>query len=186
MAQAEAEGGVASLNHPVLGSLSWCIPMDHRPKLVELWHCSWDRISGTALQFWASVENAVPVGGSDFHRLGDIDATGADLLPGAPTTWVEVPADGPGSTLSPASITEGVRAGAVGISASPTGPVVVRRGEELVVMGGDGATLLLVDDPSQPPFDGRRLHVEGERAKLRTGPGTAFLTAKGVVLALCP
>ena len=184
MARAEAEGGVASLNHPVLGSLSWRKPFSHRPVLIELWHSSWDRISGAALQFWASLGTAAPVGGSDFHRLGDIDATGADLWPGAPTTWVEVPADSSG--LSPASITEGVRAGNVAISESPRGPVVVRRGDELVVTGGDGTTLIVLDEPLQSYSGGRRLLVIGERANLRAGPGTAFLMAKGHVLALCP
>jgi hypothetical protein len=186
MARAEAEGGLASLNHPVLGVLAWRQPLSRRPQLVELWHATWDRSDGAALQFWASLGTPAPVGGSDFHRPGDIDATGAGLWPGAPTTWVEVLEDGSGPSPSVGSVMDGLRAGRVAISVSPTGPVLVRAGEELVVIGGDGTTLVTLDEPSQPLGAGRRMHVTGESANPKVGPGTALLVAKGMVLALCP
>lgn len=190
MGKAESEGGLASLNHPVLFPLSWQKPLGRPPALVELWHASWDRSSAAALQFWASLGTPVPVGGSDFHRPGDIDATGAALLPGAPTTWVEVAADGAGPSPSPASIVEGLRAGSVAISESPTGPVMVRRGEEVVVVGGEGATLVVVEDPSRPRIEGRRLRVRSEDETLQVGSGTALLmgdapAGKDKALALC-
>jgi hypothetical protein len=186
MAKAGSEGGLASLNHPVLGPLSWRQPLSRRPELMELWHASWDRSSTTALQYWASLGRPVPIGGSDFHRPGDMDGTGAALYPGAPTTWVEVPEGGSDPCPSPRSIVEGLRAGSVAISDSPTGPVMVRRGDELVVVGGEGATLVVLADPSQPLIDGRRLGVRGERESFRAGPGTALLMANGRAVALCP
>jgi hypothetical protein len=183
MAKASNEGGLASLNHPVLGPLSWRKPLCTAPALLELWHASWDRRSGDALGFWASLDCPVPVGGSDFHRPGDIDATGAALWPGAPTTWVEVPESlGP---PSPESILEGLRAGSVAISESPQGPVVCRRGEEVVVTGGEGATLVVVEDPAREVIEGRRREVRGEREVHAVGKGTVVLMGRGRVLALC-
>lgn len=186
MAKAAAEGGISSLNHPVLGPLSWRKPVNHRPVLMELWHASWDRTGTPPLEFWACLGCPVAVGGSDFHRPGDIDATGAALLPGAPTTWVEVAEDGSGPSPSLAGIVDALRAGRVTISGSPTGPVVTRQEDELVVTGGDGSTLVVLDDPAQAPSEGRRLSVSSERAELKVGHGTALLMAEDEALALCP
>jgi hypothetical protein len=63
---------------------------------------------------------------------------------------------------------------------------MVRRGDELVVVRGEGATLMVLEDPSQPLIDGRRLEVRGERESFRVGPGTALLMANGRAVALCP
>lgn len=185
MAQAESEGGMASLNHPVLGSLSWRMALARRPSLMELWHSSWDRRDGAALGFWASLGTPVAIGGSDFHRPGDIDATGAALLPGCPTTWVEVRDDHDGLSPSPQSIIEGLRAGAVTLSASPTSPVIVRRGEELVVRGGEGASVVVLSEPSEPFAQARHFPVRTGRTSLKVGQGTCLLMAEEVVLALC-
>jgi hypothetical protein len=72
--------------------------------------------------------------------------------------------------------------GRVAISVAPTGPIAVRLGEELVVIGGGGTTLVVLDEPSQPFGAGRRLQVKAERASPTGGPGTALLMAKGMVL----
>lgn len=183
--KAEPEGGLASLNHPVLGPLSWHKPLSRPPALMELWHSSWDRQDEPALQCWASFDRPVPVGGSDFHRPGDIDATGAPLWPGAPTTWVEVTADGPGPP-EVGSIMAALRAGSVAVSASPAGPTVVRLDGELVVSGAEGATLAMLDAPGQPLAPARQLKVTSDLAALKAGPGPALLVADGRALALCP
>jgi len=186
MAKARSEGGLSSLNHAVLGTLSWRMPLSRPPDLMELWHASWDRASGDVFQFWASLGFPVPVGGSDFHRPGDVDATGSALWPGAPTTWVEVEGDGRDGPPSPVSIIEGLRAGSVAISCSPAGPLAVRRGDEVEVTGGAGATVVVLEGPLQPLGEGRRLAVREERASLPVGAGTALLVREGKVVALCP
>jgi len=184
MAKAEREGGLASLNHPVLGPLAWRMPLERPPALLELWHGSWDRQSTDAFRFWVSLGCPVPVGGSDFHRPGDVDATGAPLRPGAPTTWVEVQDSGD-SSASPEAIVEGLRAGSVALSESARGPVVCRRGDEVVITGGEGATLVVLEDPAQLRLDGRGLKVRGESEVHPVGSGTALLVGSGKVLALC-
>jgi hypothetical protein len=186
MVKAESEGGMASLNHPVLGSLSWSMRLEHQPALVELWHASWDRSSSDALRFWSSLGAPVPVGGSDFHRPGDIDATGAELWPGAPTTWVEVEEDGTEQSPSLENVLAGLRAGAVSISASPTGPVMVRDGDDLVVTGGEGASVVVLSDPSQPLSEVAGSQVSSGRSSLKVGAGVALLMGNGRALALCP
>jgi hypothetical protein len=185
MAKAEAEGGLASLNHPVLGTLSWRKPLSRPPALLELWHASWDRQNADALRLWASLGCPVPVGGSDFHRPGDVDATGAALWPGSPTTWVEVPETGDGPP-SVHAVLEGLRAGSVAISESPLGPVVCRRGDEVLVTGGEGATLVVQEVAGQPVGEGRRRLVRSGREVHRAGEGTVVLLAGSKVLALSP
>jgi len=185
MAKAEAEGGLTSVNHPVLGSLSWRMSMSHRVPLMELWHQSWDRRDGASFAFWASLGAPVPIGGSDFHRHGELDGVGLPRLPGSPTTWVEVPADD-GPCPSVASVMDGLRRRAVSISASPDSPVVVRTDDELVVCNGEGATLVALEAPGQLLSQGRPLAVISGKAHMDNCPGPAVLLGAGKVLAICP
>src|SRR3984957_10530657 len=59
--------------------------MKRPPPLIEIWHWSWlDTRWTTPLGWWLAWDpDAIPVGGSDWHRPG------SDAPPGAPTTWVE-------------------------------------------------------------------------------------------------
>ena len=166
---AQRRGGLLSVNHPIAGPVSWMHAMPERPPLVEVWHWSWlDLKWTTPLSWWRAWHpDAVPVGGSDWHRAG------SDAPPGTPTTWVE------SATSDPADLLASIAAGRVAISAHRDGPVLLRTGGELVAVDADGATLTGPDGP--------RARVRGDMARF---PGTAgchrLLTATGATLALTP
>jgi hypothetical protein len=149
-----ARGGLLSLNHPVSGDCSWRQPLTQRPQLVETWHSSWlDRTSGAPLAFLlAGFPDATPIGGADFHGRG------SDGPPGHPTTWVLTEGD---------DVLGGLRAGRTSISAGPGAPLLLRCGDEFLVIDGDG---LLLATP-----DGRRTVVDGSRTLLPAQPGLTWL-----------
>jgi hypothetical protein len=159
-----ARGGLLSINHPINGDCSWR-KRASAPPVAEIWHSSWrDRHDGGPLSWWAVQDYAhVPIGGSDWHGLG------VDSLPGSPTTWVAC-ADG--------DVLDGLRAGRTSISAERNGPLLLRVGDELLVLGGEGTVLL--------SSAGRRQLVRGERAHFPGAPGPHVLESLDrVVLALC-
>jgi hypothetical protein len=164
LADAEEVNGLLSLNHPLLGDTAWRLHMDGRPPLLEVWHSSWDRRGREPLEWWHAWNAGSPVGGSDFHRFG------RDGLPGTPTTWVEVEGD---------DVLGGLRAGRTAISFDPRGPLLVPHDAELVVIGGDGTTLV---GP-----DGDRWRIAQARERLPGGPGPWLLVDDdGTALALAP
>ncbi|MGH9105712.1 MAG: CehA/McbA family metallohydrolase [Acidimicrobiales bacterium] len=203
-AQASGRGGLMSVNHPLAEPLGWRQPMSATVDCVELWHQTWDRRGTGAARFWASLGRPVPVGGSDFHRPAQADGSGAERAPGRPTTWVEVPDDG--AAPQPGDILEALRRGRVAISCAPLGPVVVRQDGELVVTGGEGAVLVVLEELGAPagPAPGERAApqmpaseslerlgpswaVTGDRWRLPGRPGLAvLLDPAGRALALCP
>jgi hypothetical protein len=163
----ERAGGLLSVNHPIGGHVSWTIPMRRRPPLAEVWHWSWlDPTWTTPLAWWLAWDpGAVPVGGSDWHRPGDI------ARPGSPTTWVECAGDGPGAVL------DGLRHGRTAISAQRDGPVLLRVDGELIAAGADGTILVGPDGPLA--------RVHGALARFSDGNGYHRLTnAEGATLAL--
>ena len=133
----ERRGGLLSVNHPIAGHLSWTLPMRRRPPLVEVWHWSWLDLRWTMpLAWWLAWDpDAIPVGGSDWHRPG------SDAPPGTPTTWVECAADGPDAVL------DGLRDGRVAISGRRDGPVLLRSGDEMIAVDAEGTTLVGPDGP---------------------------------------
>jgi hypothetical protein len=135
--QTQRHGGLLSVNHPIGGHVSWTLPMRGRPPLVEVWHWSWLDPHWTApLAWWLAWDpDAIPVGGSDWHRPG------SDAPPGTPTTWVECAGDEPGAVL------DGLRGGRVAISARRDGPVLLRSGDELIAVDAEGMTLAGPDGP---------------------------------------
>jgi hypothetical protein len=162
-------GGLMSVNHPIAGHVSWMHTMRGRPPLVEVWHWSWlDQHWTTPLAWWRAWDaNAIPVGGSDWHRPG------ADALVGSPTTWVECEDDGPDAVL------DGLRSGRVAISAGRGGPVLLRQGDELVAVDAEGAVLTGPDGP--------RARVTGPLVAFPSVEGSHRLTdASGATLALTP
>ena len=165
----QRHGGLLSVNHPIAGPVSWMHAMPERPPLVEVWHWSWLDLSWTTpLSWWRAWHpDAVPVGGSDWHRAG------SDAPLGTPTTWVE------SATVDPADLLASIAAGRVAISAHRDGPVLVRTGGELVAVDADGATLAGPDGP--------RARVQGDMARF---PGAAgchrLLSSTGATLALAP
>jgi hypothetical protein len=160
-------GGLLSVNHPIGGHVSWTLPMSRRPPLAEIWHWSWlDLTWTTPLAWWLAWDPAaIPVGGSDWHRPGDVSP------PGSPATWVECAGD------EPAAVLDGLRAGRTAVSARRDGPVLLRVDGELVAAGADGTILVSPDGP--------RALVRGPLARLGGGEGYHRLTdAAGATLAL--
>jgi hypothetical protein len=153
LAHTDRRGGLLSVNHPIGGELSWTLPMTGRPPLAEVWHWSWlDLRWTTPLAWWLAWDpGSIPVGGSDWHRPGDLSAVGT------PTTWVECEA------ADPAAVLAGLRAGRVAISARRDGPVLLRCGDELIAVDGEGTTLAGPDGP--------RARVTGPRQAFPATPG---------------
>jgi hypothetical protein len=146
---AEAADALLSLNHPLHGDTAWRLDMHARPPLLEVWHSSWDRRGRNPLDWWRAWNAGTPIGGSDFHRFG------RNGLPGAPTTWVEAEGD---------DVLGALRAGRTAISFDPQGPVIVRHEGELVVVEGDGTTLVGADG------ERRSIAERCERFPDRAGP----------------
>jgi hypothetical protein len=169
LAEAEARGGLMSVNHPFAGPVSWLHPMGRKPPLLEVWHWSWlDMTWTTPLSWWQAWDSAaIPVGGSDWHRPG------SDAPLGTPTTWVEC------EDASVAAILAGLRAGRVAISASRDGPVLLRHEDALVAAGADGLILVSAQGPRRV-IRGDLVRVPGERGYHR------LLTPTGATIALTP
>ncbi|SDR25040.1 CehA/McbA family metallohydrolase [Thermostaphylospora chromogena] len=161
-------GGLLSINHPLAADCAWRLPMDARATMAEIWHWSWwDRTWGAPLA-WAQAwsPETVMIGGSDFHRPGE----GGEL--GSPTTWV-LAAD-PGD---PVAIEAGMRAGRTAISTGPDGPLLLRHGDEFLVVDGEGLVLWGPDT---------RTVITRNRVRLPARPGPHRLeTDRNEVMALC-
>lgn len=171
VSEVDSNGGLLSVNHPIAADCAWRQPLHTRPRLAEIWHCTWrDRTWSGPLAWWqAWGTDAVAVGGSDFH------APGRDRPLGEPTTWVNVPADAP---LDSDTVLEALRSGRVAVSATPAGPLLTRVDDELVAWGADGA---IVSD-----FSGRRRMVRGDMARFSAPEGPAWLEdVHGAVSAVC-
>jgi hypothetical protein len=169
----ERGGGLLSVNHPIGGHVSWAIPMKHRPPLIEVWHWSWlDKHWTTPLSWWMAWDlDAIPVGGSDWHRPG------SDAPPGSPTTWVECELDDPRELADPRQVLDGLRAGRTAISASRDGPVLLRVDGDLLAVAADGAVLVGPDGP--------KARVRGEVARFPGAAGShRLLGPTGATLAL--
>jgi len=167
LTQAEARGGLMSVNHPFAGPVSWLHPMPRKPPLLEVWHWSWlDMTWTTPLSWWQAWDpTAIPVGGSDWHRPG------SDAPLGTPTTWVECEDPSVGGILA------ALRAGRVAISASRDGPVLLRHDGALVAAGADGLILVSAEGP--------RGLVRGDLVTLPGEPGYhRLLTPAGATVAL--
>jgi len=130
---AAARGAVFSVNHPWAGDCSWRQALREPALLVEAWHSTWDRHDEIVFDEWHDF-GGVPIGGSDFHRHGQ------GVVPGAPTTWVEV------AERSVDGVLDALRDGRVAVGASPDSPVLVRVDGELVADGAEGCRLQVAAD----------------------------------------
>lgn len=159
LAETERRGGILSINHPLAGDHAWRQPMARRPGFAEIWHWTWlDRRWGGPLAWWLAWNpDAVPLGGSDFH-----DPSQRRPL-GSPTTWVQCAGSGVDDVLG------AVAEGRTALSAAPDAPVLLRVGDELVAIDGEGTYLVDAEG-------GRRL-VTGERATFPARPGPHRLEA---------
>lgn len=163
-AAADAAGALFEICHPVAGDLGWRHPVPGPPDLVEVWHATWWGDPARAVAFWQTHGGRL-VGGSDFHTSGGVSPLGW------PTTWVACREEG-------ADVLEALRAGPTAVSASPDGPVVLRVGDEVAVVAGEGT--VLVDG------DGRRTRIGARTSRLPDAPGPLWLVepAEGLPLAL--
>lgn len=169
LSAAEAAGGLMSVNHPFAGNASWVHPTPRRPPLLEVWHWSWLDLSWTTpLSWWQAWDpNAIPVGGSDWHRPG------SDAPLGTPTTWVLC------ADSSVSSVLSGLRAGHVAISASRDGAVLLRSEGSLLAVGADG---LVLTGPTGP-----YKRISGDLVRLPGAPGYhRLITIAGATVALTP
>jgi hypothetical protein len=160
-----ARGGLLSVNHPLSADCCWRMDLDEPTALAEVWHSSWLlRTWGGPLAWWrAWGVGTAPVGGSDFHRPG------ADALPGEPTTWVLCRGD---------DVLDGLAAGRTAVSAGPSGPLLLRCGDELVALGADGAVLT--------GFERGRQVVHGEAFRVPAADGPSWIEDHHMqVLAVC-
>jgi hypothetical protein len=151
----ERDGGLLSVNHPIGGNVSWAAPMKRRPPLIEVWHWSWlDTRWTTPLGWWLAWDpEAIPVGGSDWHRPG------SDAPPGSPTTWVAAEASDPDAILAATA------AGFTAVSASREGPVLLRVGDELIASEADGLILAGQNGPMA--------RIRGRLAKFPAATGSS-------------
>jgi PHP domain len=159
----DAGGGLLSVNHPLADDCSWRHGLARPTPLAEVWHSSWsDTRQGGPLAWWlAWDQDAVPIGGSDFHA-------DPGARPGSPTTWVACQGD---------DVLGALRARRVSISADRDGPLLLRLGDELVALSADGA---LLTGP-----DGARHVIHGQRMTLPAQPGPHWLEDhEGAVLAI--
>lgn len=151
-AEVADRGGVLSVNHPLAADCCWQMRLDPPAAIAEIWHSSWLALPawGGPLAWWQSAgPGTVPIGGSDFHRVG------ADALPGAPTTWV---------LAADEDVLAGITAGRTAVSAGRDGPLLLPMGDELTVVGADGALLT--------GFDRERRPILGDLVSVPAGPGT--------------
>jgi hypothetical protein len=169
-----SQGGLMSINHPVVPDCGWRLPMEGTAHLVELWHKTWDRTASAPLDWWQGV-GGVPVGGSDFHNPDHADRVGA------PTTLVEVPEDLPpvGAEAGEA-VLEALSAGRVALSAEPDGPVLLRQGDDLLAVDADGLTIVAPDD-TRRQVDRSVMALEGAPAGLHR-----LVDPAGRVMAMVP
>jgi hypothetical protein len=162
--QAEARGGLLSVNHPLGGDCAWLLPVGE-PRVAEVWHSSWALAPtwGAPLAWWQQTPRTTPIGGSDYHHHG------SDGLPGAPTTWVLADGD---------DVVGAVRAGRTAVSSGVDGPLLLRDGDDVVALCGAG---LLLTGFGRP----RRL-LRDDRVRVAGWDGPCWLESDDrVVHALC-
>lgn len=133
LSDAESRGGILSINHPLAAPCHWVRDFPEGISMSEVWHSSWDRISPDPLIWWEERGRPIPIGGSDFHRLG------SDGMPGDPTTWILC--DTEDDEVTQAQVLDALAHGRVAISAYPTAPVVFPIDDEIAVQDGEGFTL---------------------------------------------
>jgi len=173
MKQADKCGALFSVNHPLAGDCAWRHQLTTQPSIAEIWHWSWwDRSWGEPLA-WARRHPAavIPVGGSDFHGPG-----GTPPSLGEPVTWVLA------DECSTPAILDGIRAGRTAVSATRTGPLLLRCGGEVLALDADGLVLVRPDET--------RVLVRSDGAGRRTFPASQtgmyrLETWRNEVVALC-
>lgn len=164
-----SRGGLLSINHPLAAPCHWEREIPDGIPLTELWHSSWDRQTEDPIEWWKS-NGTIPIGGSDFHRLG------SDGLPGEPTTWIEIATDE--DEVTEKEILTALSNGHVSISGAVNDPVIVPVDDEIIVDGGEGCTL-------RAP-NGETTLITSDRQSVKSTIGFySLIDAKGIYQSLC-
>ena len=133
LAEINSRGGLLSINHPLAAPCAWTRDIPDGIEISEIWHSSWDQLGDAPIKWWNENGRPIPIGGSDFHRLG------SDGLPGDPTTWIEINTED--NEVTQAQVLEALKAGRVAVSASPTAPAVIPIEDQIGVVDGEGCVL---------------------------------------------
>jgi hypothetical protein len=145
------------------------------PPLAEVWHSSWlDRRWGGPIAWWEAwgLGTTTPIGGSDWH-----DPSGL-TPPGVPTTWIAVDAAADGPDELAAAVLAGLAAGRTSISAGYNEPVLLRNGNEFLVLDAQG-TVLIAPDGSRRAVRTDRVQLPAEQAG-----GHVLLDHTGSIIAI--
>ncbi len=129
-------GALTSSAHPKPLGPDWDYPEVSTMDCVEVWNGPWTGLDEVSLNFWlerlATGRRIPAVGGSDFHRAGEITGFTERQL-GRPTNWVYVP-----GVLTESGILDSLRSGHIVISEGPDGPFLeLLGGEGFTARGGD-------------------------------------------------
>jgi hypothetical protein len=169
LSDTNSRGGLLSINHPVAYPCHWDRDVPADLKFSELWHSSWDRKSRDPFLWWEENGRPIPIGGSDFHRLG------RDGLPGQPTTWILTQTEN--FEITQSEIFEALRHGRVAISAGTDSPVVHILEDAICVDQGEGCILTM---PS-----GEKRSINSSQVEFKGEPGLYSLESDdGITQAL--
>jgi hypothetical protein len=132
---ANGRGALTCCNHPKPYGPDWDFQSVASYACVEVWNGPWTGLNYISLYYWLDMLkaglNKPAVGGSDFHRSGEMERD-AERNIGTPTNWVYV-----NGQPDAASILAAVRAGHVSISDTPDGPLLeLRAGPGFEVLQG--------------------------------------------------
>ncbi|HEX7435024.1 MAG TPA: CehA/McbA family metallohydrolase [Anaerolineaceae bacterium] len=129
-------GGLVSCNHPKPYGPAWDYPEITQFDCLEVWNGPWEVINDIALEYWlsllASGRRITAVGGSDYHRAGELWGEAERQL-GSPANWVYVPGE-----INAKSILQSIRDGHVCLSDKPSGPLLsIAAGDKQAYLPGD-------------------------------------------------
>ena len=149
-------GALTSCNHPKPYGPDWDYRTVSNHTCVEVWNGPWSGFNTISLNYWLDLLRAgftkPAVGGSDFHRPGEIERDEERNI-GTPTNWVYV--DG---RPTAANILAAMRAGHVSLSDVPEGPLLELR-------AGPGFTILQGDKLPAQPSDQLQVRLSSARGK---------------------
>ncbi len=161
MHAAAATGAVVSVNHPKPHGPAWEYPDATGFHTIEVWNGHWREHNDVSLEWWDSLlrqgRRVFAVGGSDTHHL---KGTPHDRL-GQPTTWARADRSAP-------TVLNALRNGHTFISRDVDGPQLYLSRERVRVLGGAGATLVVLS--SEGIEDTLTVGSDDETVRIPTGP----------------
>jgi len=162
-AKARSAGCLISVNHPVKAAGGWRTPLPFLPDLAEVWNGAWDRHDEAPLAWWlAAGQGVAAIGGSDWHG-----PEGTATI-GRPVTWVQASGE---------DVLAGLRAKRTAVSASLSGPLILRVRQRLHVLDAEGHELM--------DWEGRSTFIESSAVSFPALPTPYVLREpNGAVVAI--